>query len=84
MFKLPDGTYTFTQPYPWVTAEDVGVPTRAFPDPPIGQGDSNLKTQTVDSVFLGGHIYRIDDDEALALSAFLAAEGYVPGDWITA
>ena len=79
-------SYTFNQPYPWVDGQDVAngnlFPTNV-PRYQLGSSDSNLDTQTIVRTFYGGSTYPISADESTGLTAFLTANGYTPGDWIT-
>lgn len=73
IWKLPDGTYTTDQPYPTILDDQQNRDTLfpATPTPPSGLGTStsNLIEVTYELVYLGGHVYPIDDDEADRLTA---------------
>lgn len=79
-------SYTFNQPYPWVTDQDVKASNLFRTDIPryqLGSSDSNLDHQTIVQVFYGGSTYAVTSAQVTGLTAFLTANGYTPGDWIT-
>lgn len=87
IWVLPDGTYTFHQPYPTVedTPQNRANLFPAVPTPPSGIGTTTTNFAiTYERVFLGGHIYTVDANEATRLSNFLTGEGYNPNDWLVA
>lgn len=55
VWKLTDGTFTYTQPYPTLTRE------MADPDSPTSR---NTSEATYEKVYLGGHLYVVCDEEA--------------------
>ena len=79
IWKLMDGTFTFTQPYP--TIEDTYANRMEQSAAQVGGRWTNYAI-TYKYTYLGGHTYTVDATEEALLATFLTAAGYTASDWL--